>query len=122
MTAPSTDPQGQSMNQTMQVMMPLMLGFFSLQFSSGLALYFVISNVVGVVIQYFTPGWVGVSFGRKKAQPATASIPSSRPTLNLPTGNSKTTESKAGDEGPDNGDASEKGQQRYGKKRRKRRS
>ena len=71
MTAPSGDSQSQSMNQTMQVMMPLMLGFFSLQFSSGLALYFVISNIVGVVIQYFTPGWVGVSFGRK-AQPALA--------------------------------------------------
>ena len=50
-----------------QVMMPLMLGFFSLQFSSGLALYFVMSNIVGVVIQYFTPGWVGVSLGRKPA-------------------------------------------------------
>lgn len=120
MTAPSTDPQGQSMNQTMQVMMPLMLGFFSLQFSSGLALYFVISNVVGVVIQYFTPGWVGVSFGRGK-KPAPVGAGSSRPSLTLPGSSSKTTDMPT-DEEPASGEASQKGQQRYGKKRRKRRS
>jgi YidC/Oxa1 family membrane protein insertase len=48
---PSSDPQAASMNQTMQIMMPLMFGYFTTQFSSGLALYFVISNVVGIAIQ-----------------------------------------------------------------------
>ncbi|MCD6518562.1 MAG: membrane protein insertase YidC [Anaerolineae bacterium] len=51
-TQPSSDPQQASMNQTMQIMMPLMFGYFTTQFASGLALYFVISNVVGIVIQW----------------------------------------------------------------------
>lgn len=52
MTQPSTDAQQASMNQTMQLMMPLMFGYFTTQFSSGLAIYFVISNIVGVAIQW----------------------------------------------------------------------
>lgn len=48
LTPPNPDPQGASMNQTMQIMMPLMFGFFALGFSSALAIYFVVSNVVGV--------------------------------------------------------------------------
>ena len=51
MTQPSTDAQQASMNQTMQIMMPLMFGYFTTQFASGLAIYFVISNIIGVVIQ-----------------------------------------------------------------------
>ena len=46
------DDQAASMNQTMQVMMPLMFGWFTTQFASGLAIYFVISNVIGVVLQW----------------------------------------------------------------------
>jgi len=56
MTPPSSDPQTAQMNQTMQVTMPLMFGFISLQFASGLALYFVVSNIVGIVVQYFMSG------------------------------------------------------------------
>lgn len=52
MTQPSNDPQQASMNQTMQLMMPLMFGYFTTQFASGLALYFVISNVVGIAIYW----------------------------------------------------------------------
>ncbi|MBN1399805.1 MAG: membrane protein insertase YidC [Anaerolineae bacterium] len=52
MTQPSTDDQQASMNQTMQVMMPLMFGYFTTQFASGLAIYFVISNVIGIVMQW----------------------------------------------------------------------
>ncbi|MCE5258124.1 MAG: YidC/Oxa1 family membrane protein insertase [Chloroflexi bacterium] len=51
MTQPSSDPQTASMNQTMQIMMPLMFGYFTTQFASGLALYFLISNVIGIVTQ-----------------------------------------------------------------------
>lgn len=121
MTAPSTDPQSASMNQSMQIMMPLMLGFFSLQFSSGLSLYFVVSNVVGIVIQYFTPGWVGVSFGRrgeKKGMEAGVK-PVRAPASELASTSSEpaATTSKSQitvDETPKKGP-------RYGKKRRKRR-
>jgi len=52
MTQPSTDPQQASMNQTMQLMMPLMFGYFTTQFASGLAIYFVISNVIGIIMQW----------------------------------------------------------------------
>jgi YidC/Oxa1 family membrane protein insertase len=52
MTQPSTDSQQASMNQSMQIMMPLMFGYFTTQFASGLALYFLISNVVGIIMQW----------------------------------------------------------------------
>jgi YidC/Oxa1 family membrane protein insertase len=52
---PSTDPQQQSINNTMQWMMPLMFAFFTLQFPSGLALYWVATNVFGIV-QYTLTG------------------------------------------------------------------
>jgi YidC/Oxa1 family membrane protein insertase len=52
MTQPSGDAQQASMNQTMQIMMPLMFGYFTTQFASGLAIYFLISNVIGIVMQW----------------------------------------------------------------------
>ncbi len=57
MTTPGADPQSAQMNQTMQMTMPLVFGFMSLQFPLGLSLYFVVSNVVGIVTQYFISGW-----------------------------------------------------------------
>lgn len=63
MTTPaSTDAQSASMNQSMTVMMPLMFGFFSLNFSTGLSLYFVVSNVIGIITQGFISGWKGLLF------------------------------------------------------------
>jgi YidC/Oxa1 family membrane protein insertase len=122
-TAPSGDAQSASMNQSMQIMMPLMLGFFSLQFSSGLALYFVISNVVGIVIQYFTPGWVGVSLGKRSASPTnTGQRERSRlaaPMLAEASDAARSETADMDDEKPR--PATKKGQQQYGKKRRKRR-
>lgn len=59
-----------SMTRTMTTIMPLMFGFFSLSFSVGLSIYFVVSNVVGI-IQYTLMGkaeW-GALFG-KPSQPA----------------------------------------------------
>jgi len=52
MTPPSTDAQTASMNQTMQIMMPLMFGYFTTQFSSGMAIYFIISNIIGIGMQF----------------------------------------------------------------------
>jgi YidC/Oxa1 family membrane protein insertase len=46
------DPQQAGMTQTMQIMMPLMFGYFTTQFSAGLALYFVVSNVIGIAMQW----------------------------------------------------------------------
>lgn len=59
-TIPSADPQQASMNQTMNIMMPLMFGFFTLQVSSGLAIYWVVSGVLGIIQQYFVTGWGGL--------------------------------------------------------------
>ncbi|MBA7641077.1 Membrane protein insertase YidC [subsurface metagenome] len=42
-------------------MMPLMFGFLAMSFPSGLALYWAISNVITIVMQYFiVGGWGGL--------------------------------------------------------------
>jgi YidC/Oxa1 family membrane protein insertase len=66
MTTPggSGDGQGASMNQSMTLMMPLMFGFFSLNFSTGLSFYFIVSNIIGIVTQGFISGWEGLLFWR----------------------------------------------------------
>ncbi|MGD9101179.1 MAG: YidC/Oxa1 family membrane protein insertase [Anaerolineae bacterium] len=48
LTPPNPDPQAASMNQSMQYTMPLIMGVFALQFSSAVAIYFIISNLVGI--------------------------------------------------------------------------
>ena len=69
MSTASTDPQQQAMSQTMELMMPMMFGFITLQLASGLALYFVATNVFGIVQQYFIGGWgsLGTLLGRAVA-------------------------------------------------------
>jgi len=53
MTPASTNPNDQSamMSRQMTLMMPLMLGYFALTFASGLSVYFITSNLLGI-IQY----------------------------------------------------------------------
>ena len=58
----STDPQAASMNQTMQVTMPLMFGFLTMQWPSGLAIYFVVTNIVSIIIQVVIDMQGGKSF------------------------------------------------------------
>jgi YidC/Oxa1 family membrane protein insertase len=58
-TPPATDPKQQSMTQITTLMMPLMFAMFTLSFPSGLALYWVVSNIIGIVIQYFVQGGWG---------------------------------------------------------------
>jgi YidC/Oxa1 family membrane protein insertase len=59
-TMPSSDPKQQQQSQMMLWMMPIMFVFMSLSFPSGLALYWVASNVIGIVMQYFVTGWGGL--------------------------------------------------------------
>jgi YidC/Oxa1 family membrane protein insertase len=73
LTPPNPDQQAAGMSQSMQVMMPLMMGFFALQFSSALAIYFVISNVVGVaqyaiINRFFRASWVDESASKRGGQ------------------------------------------------------
>jgi YidC/Oxa1 family membrane protein insertase len=56
-TGSSPGDQGAAMNSMMSVYMPLLLGYFALNFASGLAVYFVTSNVLGIV-QYASMGRV----------------------------------------------------------------
>jgi YidC/Oxa1 family membrane protein insertase len=83
MTTPAGggDAQAAGMGQSMTLMMPLMFGFFSLNFSTGLSFYFIVSNIIGIVTQGFISGWEGLLFWKgfslsnlltpgAKAQPA----------------------------------------------------
>jgi len=73
MTTPTyADPQQQSQNQMMLWMMPLLFTFMSVTFASGLALYWLVSNVISIVMQYFISGWGPLSTMFKKKQPVPA--------------------------------------------------
>lgn len=108
-TTPSTDPQSAQMNQSMQIM-PLMFGFMSLQFPLGLSLYFVISNVAGIVIQYFISGW-GDLAGWKELLPGRAPA-QAKPASEAQTATAEAAPTASGDQ---------KGKRRSGRKRKKRR-
>ena len=56
MTTPSGDPQ-QRLQQQMMMFMPLMIIVIGVNFGAGLALYWVVQNVFGIVQQYFITGW-----------------------------------------------------------------
>jgi len=56
------DAQAQGMTQSMTTMMPLMFGFFSLNFATGLSFYFLVSNIIGIITQGFISGWSGLRF------------------------------------------------------------
>jgi YidC/Oxa1 family membrane protein insertase len=57
MAPASSNPndQGAAMSRQMTMMMPLMMGWFALTFPSGLAIYFLTSNALGI-IQYAAQG------------------------------------------------------------------
>ncbi len=72
MTPPSADPQAQSMNRMMTLYMPVFLGWIVTTVPSGLGLYWLISNVIGIA-QYWLVG---------KPQPTTTAaqtLPSAKP-------------------------------------------
>ena len=84
-TMPSADPRQASTNRMMLWMMPIMFGFFTTTFPSGLALYWVVSNIVGMIIQGFVTGWAPLmdmlKFKREEPTPAVASATASTPAL-----------------------------------------
>ena len=67
MAAQNADPQQQAMSQSMELMMPLMFGWITINLASGLGLYFVATNVVGIFQQYFTSGWGSLASVFKRA-------------------------------------------------------
>jgi YidC/Oxa1 family membrane protein insertase len=78
-TMPTSDPKQQSMNNMMLWMMPLLFGFFTISFPSGLALFWFVSNIIGIITQYFVTGWGSLSFNFKRAPkspgPTIADVP-----------------------------------------------
>ena len=72
MTVQSADPQQAQMNQSMQMMMPLFIGYISLSFPIGLSLYWIVFNVVGIIQQYWQQGGWGNLFSSTSLAPATA--------------------------------------------------
>ena len=55
------DPTQAAMTQNMTLIMPVFIGFISLQFAAALALYWVVSNLFSIGQQYFITGWGSLS-------------------------------------------------------------
>lgn len=62
MTPPSADPNDQTaqMTKSMNLMMPIMMGWLAFTLSSGLAIYFVTTNLIGI-LQYAFLGKLNIS-------------------------------------------------------------
>lgn len=67
-TPTTTDPQQQAQSRMMLWMMPLMFAFMTLQFPSGLSLYWVISNIITIAIQYHIVGGWGDLLPKQEAE------------------------------------------------------
>lgn len=76
MTPPGTDSQTQAMNKQMGIMMPLMFGYFVMVSPSGLGLYWLVSNLIGVA-QY----WL---IGKPQVATAATSSPTPAPSAKQP--------------------------------------
>lgn len=99
---PSTDPKDPSaaMSRQMLMIMPLITGFFSLQFASGLSMYWIVGNIA-VIAQYFALGRANVrnlipAFLLPKTQAVTAPAKS---TLTTKAVSAKATASASGSNG-----------------------
>lgn len=116
----SLDPQQAQMNQSMQLMMPLMFGFFVLNAPIGLALYWITFSVIGILQQGLTGGWSGLANLLPQAAPTPVRTKrvadvggSNTPKLNATNGNENVvTTARSGDSSPVN-----KGKKKSGKKR-----
>lgn len=75
MTNPTAalDQSQAAMNQQMQLITPLLFGFFVLNAPTGLSLYWVTFSIIGIVQQYLTTGGGGLDalLGRRAAPPTT---------------------------------------------------
>ena len=56
-TMPTADPKQQQMSKIMILIFPLMFGLITLMLPAGLGLYFLMSNIIGIVMQYYVTGW-----------------------------------------------------------------
>jgi YidC/Oxa1 family membrane protein insertase len=100
-SAPSSDAQSAQMQQSMTVTMPLMFGFFAMQMPAGLSIYFIVSNLVGMGIQWITNRWLN-------GDDAQAEAPSRRPALSASRSPEGTTANGAARQSEDKADKSRK--------------
>jgi YidC/Oxa1 family membrane protein insertase len=126
MTMPSADPSSESMTKSMTYTMPLMFGFFSLQFSSGLSIYFIVSSLVGVAIQLGLNRFMGLgssagstSSGGKKLAPAKESVKLPEPAPAKESAEIPKEPISAGTQGAGRRTAREKGKRRRARKKRR---
>lgn len=77
-TPPSVDASAAAMTRQMNLMMPLMFGLFALQFASGLSIYFIVSNLVGIAQYKLIGGRGKPTTTVAKTQPSTKSQPSAK--------------------------------------------
>ena len=88
LTNAATSPQQRQMNNTMLWMMPVMFGWFSLTVPSGLALYWLATNLVGIIMNGFVFGFSTLhpaklfSFLPFRRSPGTTVAPHRTPALN----------------------------------------
>lgn len=66
---PTADPKQQQQSSIMLWVMPLMFAYLTLSFPSGLALFWVASNIFRIGVQYFIGGWGGL-VGTEPKKPA----------------------------------------------------
>jgi YidC/Oxa1 family membrane protein insertase len=85
-TVAPTTPQQQQQQQTQQMMtwmMPLIFGFWTLSVPAGLGLYWAITNLSGIILQYFYMGrrmdWRSLLVLNPVPAPAAAGRPRPRP-------------------------------------------
>ena len=74
MSPPSADPQAKQMSGMMNIYMPFLMGYLALTLASGLSLYFVASNLIGIG-QYALLGqlnWRNLLPGKKAVQKSKA--------------------------------------------------
>jgi YidC/Oxa1 family membrane protein insertase len=65
---PAADGQAAQMSQSMLITMPLMFGYLAMQMPAGLSIYFIVSNVVSMGVQWLTNRWL--SRGEEEEKPA----------------------------------------------------
>jgi len=58
--SPTADPKQKSQSSMMLWMMPIFFAYLTLSFPSGLALFWVTSNIFRIGMQYFIGGWGGL--------------------------------------------------------------
>jgi YidC/Oxa1 family membrane protein insertase len=112
------DPQQAQMSQSMQLMTPLIFGFFVLNAPTGLSLYWITFSVIGIIQQGMTGGWSGLTnlLPQRAPEPVrkVAEAPaSSAPKLTASNGNKNQVSAPADGEAP----TVTKGKKKSGKKR-----